>query len=58
MPAAAAGGVQLGGRLPTHRRGRVHTELADLALVQVAIFGWRECSCVSAACGPACSTKA
>lgn len=32
---AAAGGVQLGARLPTHRRGRVHTELADLALVQV-----------------------
>lgn len=33
-PPVAAGGVQLGGRLPTHRKNRVHTELADIALVQ------------------------
>jgi hypothetical protein len=50
---AAAGGVQLGARLLTHRRGRVHTELADLALVQVA-QGFRERSFQHSRTQPVC----
>lgn len=35
MPAPAMGPVPLGMRLPTHHCGKLHTDLADLALVQV-----------------------
>lgn len=44
-PPVAAGGVQLGGRLPTHRKNRVHTELADIALVQVHFRTELRCLC-------------
>ena len=56
---AAVGGVQLGGRLPTHRRGRVHTELADLALVQVQCeMASYRCSCLAALVALGSSSKA